>query len=439
MRTVAHKGQPRPSAGPAAKRQRESRRDSDNTIKPHHHHTAYYVTIGVMLLAVVVLVVVSNVVQTRDLAIATSSTGWSALAATNEPPVEKQPATTAPVKTIASNNNNNENKNDEDDFELARTQSFGFFQDITSKHWKELQKIHAESFPNHYTQTLGPYSNKPEDKRDYSKLAKSSWWNGENFQIEFHCPFTRRVPPTSQADGPKFVCDPHRLAENAQRQPKPCLIYSFGSNGKAEFEAGMRDIVGDACEIHTFDMADSNNRFKNFTKELEGVSTFHKWGLGTSEQAKNSPRRFKTLRGTMDALGHTGRTIDVFKIDCEWCEWYTHDEWFDDDADGNPQIDIRQILVETHNAPLPNAIEFFYGLHDRGYVIFNKEANFQNGGGGQEITFLKLSREFFENQEENIHRSTHRHSRKRFETTELHSKSHYFYGDVKSAKAISAT
>ena len=53
--------------------------------------------------------------------------------------------------------------------------------------------------------------------------------------------------------------------------------------------------------------------------------------------------------------------------------------------------------METHNAPLPNARDFFYNLHDAGYVIFSKEANFQNGGGGVEFAFLKLSTDFFVN------------------------------------------
>jgi len=91
----------------------------------------------------------------------------------------------------------------------------------------------------------------------------------------------------------------------------------------------------------------------------------------------------------MEELGHTGRTIDIFKIDCEWCEWFTFDTWLEQD--------IRQILVETHNAPLPQARNFFYQLHDAGFVIFSKEANYQNGGGGVEFAFLKLSTDFFIN------------------------------------------
>lgn len=37
------------------------------------------------------------------------------------------------------------------------------------------------------------------------------------------------------------------------------------------------------------------------------------------------------------------------------------------------------------NAPIPNVRDFFYQLHDAGYVIiFSKEANYQSGSGGVE-------------------------------------------------------
>ena len=106
------------------------------------------------------------------------------------------------------------------------------------------------------------------------------------------------------------------------------------------------------------------------------------------------------------------------KIDCEWCEWFTWPEWI--------TVDMRQILVETHNAPMPNARvstpsspilssfswaappgpsrthpystfaqDFFFNLHDAGYVIFSKEANYENGAGCVEYAFVKLSTDFF--------------------------------------------
>jgi hypothetical protein len=64
----------------------------------------------------------------------------------------------------------------------------------------------------------------------------------------------------------------------------------------------------------TFDIIGSNNRNRVFSKALEGYATFHQWGIGTEEQARNDSRRFKTLQGTMKELGHTNHTIDIFKI-----------------------------------------------------------------------------------------------------------------------------
>jgi len=39
----------------------------------------------------------------------------------------------------------------------------------------------------------------------------------------------------------------------------------------------------------------------------------------------------------------------------------------------------------------------FFHLHDEGYVIFSKEANYENGAGGVEYAFVKLSTDFFLN------------------------------------------
>lgn len=266
-------------------------------------------------------------------------------------------------------------------FSLAKRQSFGYFDDISDENWKRAQKIHAKMFPNHAPR-LGQYSNAVVVKDMMKELKMSNFWYAQNFHEEFHCPLTQRIPTDGEGDGPKWVCDPHRL-----RDKKDCLVYSFGSNGKAEFEQGVKDEIGSHCEIHTFDLQRYNKRNGHFAEALKGLATFHHWGLGTKEQVQSQPTVFKTLQQTMKELGQENRTIDLFKIDCEWCEWFTYEQWI--------QEDIRQILVETHNAPMPNAQDFFFKLHDAGFVIFNKEANYQNGGGGVEYGLLKLSTEFF--------------------------------------------
>jgi hypothetical protein len=267
------------------------------------------------------------------------------------------------------------------DYSLAREQSFGYFTDITNENWRIAQTYHAKLFPNYYA-NLENFSNGPNDKGKIDKLRQANSWYGDNFQVEFICPLARRLPSDSMADGPKWVCDPHRLAKK-----KDCLVYSVGSNGKNEFEKAVKDEVGQHCEIHTFDMVSYNRRNGHFKDALQGYAEFHDWGLGTEGQANRQPNVFKTLNQTMHELGHSGRTIDIFKIDCEWCEWFVWQEWL--------TVDVRQILVETHNAPMPNARDMFFGLHDAGFVVFSKEANYVNGAGGVEYAFVKLSTDFF--------------------------------------------
>jgi hypothetical protein len=270
-------------------------------------------------------------------------------------------------------------------YKLAYDQSLGFFDDVSDDDWKRAQIIHAKMFPSHNTKnSLFKNSNSPNDKGKRDKLKGSQHWNGDNFQEEFHCGLAQRIETSNAADGPKWVCDPHRIAKK-----KDCLVYSVGSNGKVEFEQGIKEEIGEHCEIHTFDVVDRNKRFGDFASALKPFSTFHHWGIGTEAEAAAPNSRFKTLEQTMRDLGHTGRRVDIFKIDCEWCEWFTYKEWL--------KADLRQILVETHSAPMPNARDLFYDLHDAGYVIFNKEANYLTGASNVEFAFLKLSTDFFVN------------------------------------------
>ena len=96
------------------------------------------------------------------------------------------------------------------------------------------------------------------------------------------------------------------------------------------------------------------------------------------------------MQETVEALGHKDRVIDVLKIDCEDCEWYTFKDWL--------QFDFRQILVETHNTP-DQACDFFDGLANAGYVIYSKEPNIhpramRGNGMGVEWSFIKLDPAF---------------------------------------------
>ena len=127
-------------------------------------------------------------------------------------------------------------------------------------------------------------------------------------------------------------------------------------------------------------------------------SNDHAWGLkptygevvsyGTFMEKKKGFQGldFFTLAETVARLGHTGRMIDIFKIDCEGCEWSTLKDLLDKN--------IQQILVEVHSV-YNNSDQFFDDLHDGGYVTFHKEPNLPSGAKCIEFSFLKLAKAFF--------------------------------------------
>jgi len=217
-----------------------------------------------------------------------------------------------------------------------------------------------------------------------------STWHQFNWEPDFSCDAEDSVGGVR--DGRKWVCDPHRLNREG------CLVYSIGSNGDFTFEVGIQKIAP-LCEIHTFDVKDYSGTMVEW-----GVNgTFHVFGLQasyetwrnrtatkTNDRFGTFPKRFKNRGRTMDQLrtimGHEGRTVDIFKIDCEGCEWKSYLDWV--------KLDMRQILVEMHESP-PAAHEILSDMHQRGYVVFHKEPNVEwSGGNCVEYSFLKLSSNF---------------------------------------------
>ena len=193
----------------------------------------------------------------------------------------------------------------------------------------------------------------------------------------FTCQHERRVG--RWGDGGKWVCDPHRITKNKQS----CLVYSVGSENDFSFEEGVWLDVSPECEIHTFDPT-IGEQPSNLSA---GNIHFHPWGLAAQDNGTS-----KTLPSIVKDLGHTGREIDILKIDCEGCEWDTYTGWFDGTTT------IRQIQIELHGGteeePPISAQSFMLFLKRKGYVIFHKEPNIQYSGGScVEYAFLLLNLE----------------------------------------------
>eukprot|EP00928_Gymnodinium_smaydae_P052566 TRINITY_DN3656_c0_g2_i1.p1 TRINITY_DN3656_c0_g2~~TRINITY_DN3656_c0_g2_i1.p1 ORF type:complete len:374 (+),score=34.82 TRINITY_DN3656_c0_g2_i1:38-1123(+) len=197
-----------------------------------------------------------------------------------------------------------------------------------------------------------------------------------HYEPSFSCLDARRLG--SEGEGGKWVCDPYKLTHQAE-QGNGCLVYSVGSNGDYSFEKAVHDEISPLCEIHTIDM---NDWREYTTTPPPSYVSYHQYTVG--------PEPDTPVSAIIHDLGHTNRTIDIFKIDCEGCEWTTFQSWF---GEG---VNIRQIQVELHGKNhCSGAHSFFDFLFNKGYVVFSKEPNTLGPTGSCiEYSFLKLSPSF---------------------------------------------
>lgn len=219
----------------------------------------------------------------------------------------------------------------------------------------------------------------PDCARSCEGAADAGWYQ-DNFDPDFSCSTEMRLGPGG--DGGKWVCNPHSLLG------KPCLVYSVGSENDFRFEEAVHALLPH-CEIHTFDPTIGPNP----SARPEYVH-FHPWGLGSGGQDR------LTLDAVVRRLAHQGRTIDIFKIDCEGCE-FEHDFWNTD------AVLLRQIQLEIHGngkpatvqhdgALVPSDFRVLRGIKSRGYVVFHKEPNIKYNPSCVEYAFLRLESPFFD-------------------------------------------
>ena len=284
---------------------------------------------------------------------------------------------------------------------LAFEQSFGFFDDIPDDEWK-LRQQRARQHRH--------YNGHPRNLWNKDKPASNIFFY--SYEPLFSCPLLYRVGGTG--DGPKWTCDPQRIKKKKKKkmesnmiakqisntttygnitEESACLVYSIGSAGKYMWEDGLINMLGpNVCEFHIFDPGHYDR--PNHLNTQRNIH-YHMWGIQSSYHSVSYSRAvdrrgvpildrtdFKTFPETLRLLGHEHRTIDLLKADCEYCEWFCYRDWI-------TYGDVRQLLIETHHAPLPETVdgywpwpgtnmtpfEFFDDLERANYIMFNKEPN----------------------------------------------------------------
>mmetsp|Transcript_13873 Transcript_13873/g.39489 ORF Transcript_13873/g.39489 Transcript_13873/m.39489 type:complete len:357 (-) Transcript_13873:163-1233(-) len=287
-------------------------------------------------------------------------------------------------------------------YDMAYDESYGFFEDITDESW-----LRRKRWAREFNKDL-------EYNQRFLNFYKKYFV--DNSEPYFACP--EKVRLGGIGDGPKWICNIHRLKgiserwkgqaranpnNNSQQDADKhgCLVYSIGSAGDFRFENSVRAAVGEGeCEIHTFD---PTGDFSLKMKNPDGKSFYHMWGLksaGVEEDSQysllqsnasstNGP--YYGLAEIMRRLEHEDRIVDLFKIDCEGCEWSV----FDDIA---AQTNIRQLMIEVHNRPYSGpekTFQLFETFAKNGLIMYSKELN-SRARKAVEFSFIRLKHSFLD-------------------------------------------
>lgn len=200
-----------------------------------------------------------------------------------------------------------------------------------------------------------------------------------------------RIPDTMPlGDGPKFVCGRiDFIGKNKKKKKKnDCSVYSVGSDNDIQFEKAVHTFL--QCETHTFDPT-LYEPFKG-----DEYSTFHPWGIGVDgESSRKHGHDFITkslLHTIMTDLGHTDRTIDILKFDCEGCEYESMPPFFDLIASN--QIRVNQIQIELHLVDYDKLVRVFMAADKARMRIFHKQRNAWGWGGNRCVEYSFVSESF---------------------------------------------
>jgi len=176
-------------------------------------------------------------------------------------------------------------------------------------------------------------------------------------------------------DGAKMVCNPHHL-----KQQKSCLYYGFGVDGEVYFDeawtAWLKD-EGLTCDMHAFDPVDGVTQ-GSMPAHLKAMNVaFHPWGLNDKDGNFSigwSQHMGFTLETIKARLGHSGRTIDILKLDIEGSEWAVFNHIFANCERARPVA--HQILVELHSPHISKLLDLVETWDRCGYRIFSKDLNY---------------------------------------------------------------
>jgi len=271
---------------------------------------------------------------------------------------------------------------------ISYAESLGFFNE-DDELWKRRKELHHAWMKKQRNSSSDFVSL-------FNETSGRTFWQW-HYEPSFHCELAERIG--NVGDGGKWVCNPDQIRQSVKNGGS-CLVYSVVSNGQFDFEDGVIKEISPSCEIHIFDPAPPASEAEQYTAErktpMPAQATYHQVAIGPDGTNAVDGVPTKSISTIIKELGHTGRWIDIFKIDCEGCEWSAYSDF---SRDG---VMIRQIQAELHLTeetwPSPVLSQWvrplFETLSEAGFVVFNKEPNILASGNDVEYAFLRLNTSF---------------------------------------------
>jgi len=230
---------------------------------------------------------------------------------------------------------------------------------------------------------------------------KTHWFTGNKrtWNTDFKCPQEKTVGGNLFGRGGITICNPSGIQSASKARvangQNGCLVYtSYNKVVDLHFEKALLDLTG-TCEIHVF------NKFGlvgDHASSTDGIH-LHAWKLESSTRTntQKGPRNadVKSLQETVQLLGHEGKSVDLFLLNCAACELDTVEDWFDkkESVDAGRGVNFLQIMVMVHSARYNVMEHFFDSILQQDYVTYYK--------GGKEkypmrwYGFLKLTPDYF--------------------------------------------
>ena len=141
-------------------------------------------------------------------------------------------------------------------------------------------------------------------------------------------------------DGGWNVCHDRKY-----RPDVPCIVYSFGINNDWSFDESVSTVYG--CNVFSFDPSIGKGTHKHSEKVW-----FYNVGIAGKDYRNSRNWDLRTLSSIVEMLNHTGKKIDILKMDVEKAEWQSLSNMLDSGILKN----VGQLYLEFHSGQYVNRL-----------------------------------------------------------------------------------